>query len=1479
MDGIITTVAGTGVAGFSGDGGVAVAARLSYPFGIALDVGGNVYFVDAGNQRVRRLDTSGRIQTVAGTGAVGHEGDNGPAIEASLYYPQLLAIGLDSALYVATNGRVRRIGQGGVIATVLGGSEENYSAGGSAHFNVSGNPVIGIDGDGRLVASIASIGLLRIEDALPSVGVDEFLIPSQDRSFLFHFNSGGKHLRTLDAVTGATVHMFDYDAAGRLVGITDRAGNRTSIERDGAGRPATITTSGGQQTSLMVNGDGWLVGVTDPAGGTHSMEYTSSGLLTAYTNPRGHTDRFEYDGRGRLNRNVNARGGGWTLARQQMDGQTYTVELTSGEGRLSRFEVKDAGREMRNIGADGTETRIVYSEPTLRRVFNADGSEFTSRRRADPILGMNAPMELQTTRLPSGRVFSSNTERVVTTSSGVLPDIYEERQTHNGRRFIRRYQADTRTWRFVSPTGRTQEWLLDALGLPILLQSAGMAPTELAYDSQGRLVSSRQESNGEVRQTLLDYYSAGHQRDWLAGVTDALGRRTEFEYDAAGRVTRQTLPDGRAIRYTYDPNGNLTSLIPPGREAHVFAYDAVDQEEDYTPPDIEGAQTVTRYRYNLDKQLTAIERPDGKAVGLGYDAGGRLASTTIARGSYHYAYHPTTGQLSQVTAPDGNTLGYTWDGFLPTGETLSGEVNGSVTRTYDNNFWLTGLSVNGQSITYGYDNDGLLTAAGSLLITRNTENGLLTTTALGSLTTRHSYNAFGEPVETALLENASAAVHLELSPGVVNVPMVRVQADVVGAARIMVNGIEMARGGDGRHSGGVTLPAPGYHPLQVEVYDLDGQRRATGTKFIEYTEQAQTGIVISRLLAASSSGEIYYVDGYTGQPRILRAGQGSPETPAWLQGVQALVFAPGSARLYYARDGRLWRRDGDTETELADLQGRYAYNLAVGPGDDVVFGDWDGLWRVQGDGSLTHIGQAGYGVPQLAGSAWGLVAWWSGTGDGEVPADPRLYRVDGGGLSVHHEFSPESELRGSHLAVDDSGRACLLPESALLLCVTSGGSEQTRSLSRDYLGLAQSGNTLLGATPYNLYRLDDGSEQPWLGAVEVSATLSISGSAGGSRFIQHYQRDVLGRITARLSSVSGAIVEDSYQYDAAGRLVSATKNGLTTTWSYDANGNRTHENDQLIASYDAQDRLLSYTSGGQGGGLAVYAYTQNGELQSKTESGATTTYDYDELGNLLKVTLPGDMTIDYLTDGRNRRVGKKVNGTLAQGFLYQDQLNPVAELDGSGNVIARFVYADKANVPAYMVKGGKTYRILSDHLGSPRLVIDANTGEVAQRMDYDVWGRVIEDSNPGFQPFGFAGGIYDLHTGLVRFGARDYDPRTGRWTSKDPIRFDGDGPNLYNYVLGEPINWTDPDGLKPRGAAQSIVRHYQQQLARKLEPVRETPRQEYSFADVLPQPSDWFDFYKDNEFGRNCKLVCDDNGLSCPAPGKSYMTGCRLECR
>jgi RHS repeat-associated protein len=234
---------------------------------------------------------------------------------------------------------------------------------------------------------------------------------------------------------------------------------------------------------------------------------------------------------------------------------------------------------------------------------------------------------------------------------------------------------------------------------------------------------------------------------------------------------------------------------------------------------------------------------------------------------------------------------------------------------------------------------------------------------------------------------------------------------------------------------------------------------------------------------------------------------------------------------------------------------------------------------------------------------------------------------------------------------------------------------------------------------------------------------------------------------------------------------------------------------------NAQDQLISY-------GPNSYTYNANGELTGKTVSGQSsgTAYSYDSAGNLLGVTLPNGTVISYVLDGRGRRIGKEVNGHLVQGFLYDDALRPVAELDGNNQLVSRFVYTSDTGAPAYMIKGGVEYRIITDQAGSVRLVVDAQDGSIAQQIQYDAFGRVLSDSNPGFQPFGFGGGLYDRDTGLVHFGARDYDPETGRWLTRDPLQFGGGDVNLYGYVVNDPVDLSDPTGAGPLQSALNAIK-------------------------------------------------------------------------
>jgi RHS repeat-associated protein len=293
-------------------------------------------------------------------------------------------------------------------------------------------------------------------------------------------------------------------------------------------------------------------------------------------------------------------------------------------------------------------------------------------------------------------------------------------------------------------------------------------------------------------------------------------------------------------------------------------------------------------------------------------------------------------------------------------------------------------------------------------------------------------------------------------------------------------------------------------------------------------------------------------------------------------------------------------------------------------------------------------------------------------------------------------------------------------------------------------------------------------------------------------------RDNLGRITQKVETFDGVTRTDDYQYDTRGRLLNVARNGdLVSVYDYDDNGNRLSltnpsTSSVTLGSYDDQDRVMAY-------GSYEYTFNENGDLTSKYNAATDeeTTYEYDALGALISVVLPDDTVVAYEIDGKIRRISKKIDGVVVQGFLYNDNLRISAALDGTGVVVSQFVYGDEnSHSPDFMIKGGQVYRFLKDQVGSPRVLVNVLSGAVAQTLEYGEFGQILADSAPGFQPFGFAGGLYDRDTQLLRFGARDYSADSGRWNSKDPIRWHGGQENLYAYVASDPINRIDPSGLQ-----------------------------------------------------------------------------------
>jgi sugar lactone lactonase YvrE len=213
-NGTITTIAGNGNAGFGGDSGPATLAQINLPRGLAMDAAGNLFIADTSNHRVRKVSTNGTITTVAGNGFSGFSGDNGPATSASLTFPSGLAVDPAGNLFIAdtANQRIRKVAPNGNITTIAGTGFEQFSGdGGPAVSAGLRNPSgVTIDPNGNVVITDAGSGRIRRIDAAGIINT----IAGNGTLFGFSGDGGpatGAAMGPLDVAIDSTGNLFIAD--------------------------------------------------------------------------------------------------------------------------------------------------------------------------------------------------------------------------------------------------------------------------------------------------------------------------------------------------------------------------------------------------------------------------------------------------------------------------------------------------------------------------------------------------------------------------------------------------------------------------------------------------------------------------------------------------------------------------------------------------------------------------------------------------------------------------------------------------------------------------------------------------------------------------------------------------------------------------------------------------------------------------------------------------------------------------------------------------------------------------------------------------------------------------------------------------------------------------------------------------------------------------------------------------------------------
>jgi RHS repeat-associated protein len=287
--------------------------------------------------------------------------------------------------------------------------------------------------------------------------------------------------------------------------------------------------------------------------------------------------------------------------------------------------------------------------------------------------------------------------------------------------------------------------------------------------------------------------------------------------------------------------------------------------------------------------------------------------------------------------------------------------------------------------------------------------------------------------------------------------------------------------------------------------------------------------------------------------------------------------------------------------------------------------------------------------------------------------------------------------------------------------------------------------------------------------------------AGNTLADFQYQFNTVGNIT-QLTDGAGA---HNYAYDSLDRLTAATHPSQTDeSYTYDDVGNRTASHQGSSYTYQTFNRVVNANGNS-------YGYDMNGNLTSKADASGNWIYNWDYENRLNQATLSGGVTVTYAYDALGRRVERTSSTSGTTKFVY-DGADVLRDLDGSGAVIADYLNGPGIDNKIRQSVGGVASYFVNDHLGTTRALANS-AGLISSSLSYDSFGNLTSGS--ASTRFTYTGREIDSDTVLMHYRARWYDPSQGRFTSEDPIGFEGGDANLYGYVWRRPLSFRDPLGL------------------------------------------------------------------------------------
>ena len=867
------------------------------------------------------------------------------------------------------------------------------------------------------------------------------------------------------------------------------------------------------------------------------------------------------------------------------------------------------------------------------------------------------------------------------------------------------------------------------------------------FDRAGRHLLTRNALTEEI-EYRFNYDGLGR----LISVADAYDNLTTIERDGEGRPVALTAPGGQRTALVLDEDGELAEVTNPVGEAYRMKYENGLLTEVTNP-----AQGVSRYEYdnqgllvravdpqggvktlhrtdNGDDYSVAFTDPDSRTTQYEVsEAGGKTIRTTTDPNGYRIVSESVPGVSETATLPDGTILRKTFGVDPRWGKNAS--FASEVTYTSPDGT----VSSFREQRTADVDAEGKLTA----------------------YTVTHTLNG---DVSTLRYDAASKKFTHTTAEGVVTETYLN-EKDRVSQ---------------------VVWPGSGLHPL-VYLYDGLGRlaRMEQGDKHVQYTYNDRNQIVsesdafgsvkryqyddAGRLASVTTPGNRTYGKSYDELGRWT--GTTMPEGAGYNQTYNALgqfeSFGPEGASWYRSEydEGGAMR-----QSQLAS--GRTVEHLREPDGGKrpIAMNDAD-IER-----TFAYVGNSPLAAAMTS----------------SMPGNPTRSQ------SIVYGYAGENVASMNWSGKANASMSYEYDDFFNLTNIrtTAGGTVSDISLQYDRdENVTQYGPFQFDRTgPLRAVgSISDGEMDIRIDYDDYGVIEAVAYLLGGREvYRERYAHDLRGFVTETIVESEEGTETIHYGYDADGQLTSLTSQGpggqsATEAYTYDVNKNRSSSTvnggETIVSAYDGHGVL-------QRVGDMAYAFDADGYLTSRGQDS----FRYGVRGELLEATVTG-ATYGYTYDAIGRRVAKDDPEGRTTQYLYgnPDALHLLtASIDANGEMTT--YYYNEAGLLIALERGGSRYYVITDRVGTPKRVLDGN-GVMVKSLRYDSYGKLLFDSNPEFRlEIGYAGGIEDRDIGLTRFGYRDYDAASGRWTARDPILLESGQANLYVYVNNNPVMLRDPCG-------------------------------------------------------------------------------------